>query len=120
PGGRAHSKVAALPLSRPIAVNLPLPARHLWLVGVLSFAAGALAGCTTPAAISRSRLEGPGAGFRFRDAAAEAGLIFHWGHGGRTPLNILETLGHGCAFLDYDGDGLPDIWLVGDQRSALY
>ena len=36
----------------------------------------------------------------FRDAAREAGIDFHWGHGGRSPLNIIETLGHGAAFVD--------------------
>ncbi|HZP80926.1 MAG TPA: VCBS repeat-containing protein, partial [Chthonomonadaceae bacterium] len=52
--------------------------------------------------------------------AQEAGLNFRLGHGGKTPLNILETLGHGCAFLDYDQDGKLDILLVGSPRCALY
>jgi len=56
----------------------------------------------------------------FRDIAREAGLNFQWGHGGKTPLTILETLGHGCAFLDYDQDGLLDIFLVGTPRCALF
>lgn len=56
----------------------------------------------------------------FRDVARESGLDFRWGHGGKTPLNILETLGHGCAFLDYDGDGWLDIFLVGNSRCALF
>jgi hypothetical protein len=56
----------------------------------------------------------------FRDIAREAGLNFRWGHGGKTPLTILETLGHGCAFLDYDQDGLLDIFLVGTPRCALF
>jgi enediyne biosynthesis protein E4 len=56
----------------------------------------------------------------FRDVAREAGLDFRWGHGGRSPLHILETLGHGCAFLDYDQDGLLDAFLVGNRRCALF
>ncbi len=52
--------------------------------------------------------------------AQQAGLDFHWGHGGKTPLNVHETIGHGCAFLDYDQDGLLDILLVGTPRCALY
>jgi hypothetical protein len=56
----------------------------------------------------------------FRDVAQQAGLIFRWGHGGKSPLTIIETIGHGCAFLDYDQDGWQDILLVGDARCALY
>lgn len=56
----------------------------------------------------------------FRDVASDAGLDFRWGHGGRSPLVITETLGHGSAFVDYDQDGLLDILLVGNRRLALY
>ncbi len=56
----------------------------------------------------------------FRDVAATAGLNFRWGHSDREHLNILDTIGHGCAFLDYDGDGRLDILLVGDTGCRLY
>jgi enediyne biosynthesis protein E4 len=56
----------------------------------------------------------------FRDVAKEAGLDFRWGHGGKAPLTILETIGHGCAFLDYDQDGLLDALLVSDQGGVLF
>src|SRR5437879_5684266 len=36
----------------------------------------------------------------FRDVAAAAGIRFREGHGGRSPLNIRETIGTGCGFLD--------------------
>jgi enediyne biosynthesis protein E4 len=42
------------------------------------------------------------------------------GHGGRTPLTILDTIGQGCGFLDYDHDGLLDIWLLSERGSTLY
>ncbi len=42
------------------------------------------------------------------------------GHGGRSPLTILDTAGCGCAFVDVDGDSLPDILLVGQPRCTLY
>jgi hypothetical protein len=59
-------------------------------------------------------------GITFRDVAASSGIRFVDGHGGRSPLNIRETAGHGCAFLDVDGDGKLDILLVGQPRCALY
>ncbi len=42
------------------------------------------------------------------------------GHGGRSPLTILETLGHGAGFFDYDGDDRLDIVLLGPNKIALY
>jgi hypothetical protein len=49
----------------------------------------------------------------------EAGINYKWTVQGKRPLNILQTIGNGCAFLDYDGDGNLDILLVG-PRVALY
>ncbi len=52
------------------------------------------------------------AGFRLVDVTAGAGLQFrHWNGGFGSKL-LPETLGSGCAFLDYDGDGWQDILLV--------
>jgi hypothetical protein len=42
------------------------------------------------------------------------------GHQGRSPLNILETIGQGAAFLDYDGDGQLDLLLIGPSQVRLY
>jgi hypothetical protein len=56
----------------------------------------------------------------FRDVAASAGLNFRWGHNHLDHLNILDTIGHGCAFLDYDGDGHLDVLLVGDAGPRLF
>ena len=55
----------------------------------------------------------------FADASAGAGLKYRWTISGKRPLNILQTIGNGCAFLDYDGDGNLDILLVGPAL-ALY
>lgn len=63
---------------------------------------------------------GGGASPLFRDLAASAGVRFALGHGGRSPLDILETLGHGAALLDVNADGWLDILLVGPNRLALY
>jgi len=56
---------------------------------------------------------------RFRNAAAEAGLAYRWSIPGPRPLDILQTIGNGCAFLDYDADGQLDVLLVGSPP-ALY
>jgi hypothetical protein len=53
------------------------------------------------------------------DVTREAGLNYRWQIPGKRPLNILQTIGNGCAFLDYDNDGNLDILLVGDKL-ALY
>jgi hypothetical protein len=47
-----------------------------------------------------------------KDVAAEAGLRFHHTTGASGRFYMPETLGSGCAFLDYDRDGRPDIFLV--------
>lgn len=61
----------------------------------------------------------PGAAL-YRDVAREAGLDFHWGNNGKSPLTNLETFGCGCAFLDADGDGGMDVLLVGEPTAALF
>jgi enediyne biosynthesis protein E4 len=47
---------------------------------------------------------------------AASGLSFLHSPGGKPPLTILQTAGAGCAFLDYNGDGWLDIFLVGSGR----
>lgn len=56
---------------------------------------------------------------RFVDVARTAGLNYRWAIEGKRPLNILQTIGNGCAFLDYDSDGNLDILMVG-PKVALY
>ncbi len=55
----------------------------------------------------------------FRDRATEAGLHYTWTIDGTRPLNILQTIGNGCAFLDFNADGNLDVLLVG-RKLALY
>ena len=55
----------------------------------------------------------------FVDVAAKAGLHYRWSVAGPRPLDFLQTIGNGCAFLDYDNDGNLDILLVG-PKLALY
>ena len=66
-------------------------------------------------------------GFQFADVTAQAGIYFRHNSGAYGGKLLPETLGSGCAFLDYDADGWPDILLVNSmdwpghkrQRSTL-
>jgi hypothetical protein len=65
--------------------------------------------------------------FQLVDVTAAAGLTFQHNNGGFGQAFLPETLGSGCAFLDYDRDGWQDILLVNGmdwpghkrQRSTL-
>ena len=51
-------------------------------------------------------------GFRLVDVTAGAGVQFRHTSGAYGGKLLPETLGAGCAFLDYDGDGWQDILLI--------
>jgi len=51
-------------------------------------------------------------GFRFEDVTGTAGIHFEHNTGAYGGKLLPETLGSGCAFLDYDADGWQDILLV--------
>ena len=48
----------------------------------------------------------------FRDVTAAAGIKFTHNNGAYGKKYLPETLGPGVAFIDYDNDGWPDIFLV--------
>jgi len=49
---------------------------------------------------------------RFRDITKQAGINFTHNNGAAGRKWLPETMGPGCAFIDYDNDGYPDILLV--------
>src|ERR1019366_9708098 len=51
----------------------------------------------------------------FRDITAQAGIHFTHNNGAFGKKWLPETMGPGCAFIDYDTDGFPDILLVNGQ-----
>jgi hypothetical protein len=59
-----------------------------------------------------SLLSGAGLGFRFVDVSGPSGIRFEHNSGAYGGKLLPETLGSGCAFLDYDADGWQDIVLV--------
>jgi hypothetical protein len=54
----------------------------------------------------------PPLGFQFADVTKAAGIDFHHNSGAYGGKLLPETLGSGCAFLDYDSDGWQDILLI--------
>jgi hypothetical protein len=71
------------------------------------------------------------AGVIFEDGARQAGLDFVHEHGGSGRKYMVETVGSGVCFLDYDNDGDADLYLLqgaalpgfeaeGELRNALY
>ena len=59
----------------------------------------------------------------FRDIAASAGLVHTFPNGGmETKKYIIETTGSGVAMIDYDNDGLVDLYVISGEggRNRLY
>ena len=54
----------------------------------------------------------PALGFRFTDITSQAGIHFQHNSGAFGGKFLPETLGSGCAFLDYDRDGWQDLLLI--------
>ena len=68
-----------------------------------------------------------GPGFRLVDVTSSSGIQFRHNSGAYGGKLLPETLGSGCAFLDYDADGWQDVLLINGmdwpqhkrQRSTL-
>jgi len=88
-----------------------------------------LSGAAAAAALPRPLSAQPPASpaFRLVDVTSASGVDFRHNSGAYGGKLLPETLGSGCAFLDYDGDGWQDILLVNGmdwpgharQRSTL-
>src|SRR5215813_14738767 len=71
-----------------------------WVVGLCCFLfVTALAGQTAPTPV-------------FTDVTAQAGIRFVHNNGAFGKKYLPEIMGPGVAFMDYDNDGWPDIFLV--------
>src|SRR5262245_8027249 len=105
------------PNDRMLAMPAPL---RLGLGAALTLALLGVGGCSRSdsppdsapsGAMLDAMAEHPG---RFRDATAESGLDATYRNGEEAGhLAILESLGGGVALLDYDGDGLLDVFVPG-------
>ena len=67
------------------------------------------AGQQAPASLEAPR---PSGAIEFTDVTAQAGIRFKHNSGAVGKKYLPETLGPGCAFLDYDNDNWQDILLV--------
>ena len=79
--------------------------KPLVLSACVLFVAGA-------ACLSRSHAAPVPATITFRDVTQQAGIHFTHNNGAFGKKWLPETLGPGVAFIDYDNDGWPDIFLV--------
>ena len=61
---------------------------------------------------SRAGAQGAEADATFQEATAKAGVRFAHNNGAFGKKYLPETVGPGVAFIDYDNDGWPDIFLV--------
>jgi len=96
--------------------------RRIFLAG-----AGAVAGAAVLRPAMTWGASQPPLGFHFTDVTGAAGIHFKHNTGAYGGKLLPETLGAGCAFLDYDADGWQDLLLVNSmdwpghsrQRSTL-
>ena len=103
--------------------------RRSFLLGMAGLAVSppARTKCTlvAPSAFAAQSTASPG--FRLVDVTSAAGIQFRHNSGAYGGKLLPETLGSGCAFLDYDADGWQDILLINGmdwpqhkrQRSTL-
>jgi hypothetical protein len=69
-------------------------------------------GSRAPSTESRA----PTSNHAFTDVSAAAGIRFRHNNGAFGKKYLPETLGSGCAFLDYDNDGWQDILLINSKN----
>src|SRR5580700_7554605 len=65
-----------------------------------------------PAAVAAGPMPAADAGIHFADITHQAGINFVHNTGAFGKRYLPETMGAGCAFIDYDNDGNPDILLI--------
>jgi len=88
--------------------------------GLAVFGLLLLAGLRIPHTLlaAADRAAAPAADIHFIDITHHAGINFVHYTGGFGKKFLPETMGAGCAFIDYDNDGSPDILLVNGSDFA--
>src|SRR5262245_57361234 len=62
----------------------------------------------------------PPVGIVFTDIAGQAGIRFLHDNAATPEKYLIETMGGGCAWIDFDQDGLLDIYLANSAGTAAY
>ena len=57
---------------------------------------------------------------QFRDIAHEAGIKFRHDNAATPEKYLIETMGSGCGWIDYDQNGLLDLYLVNGAATKVY
>jgi hypothetical protein len=79
----------------------------------------ALTGCHPPAEstpVKATPIPVTPAGITFADVTKQAGINFRHVNGAFGQKWLPETMGSGCAWIDYDGDGYQDLFLVNSRE----
>ena len=57
---------------------------------------------------------------RYVDVASSAGISFQHDNAASPEKYLIETMGSGCGWIDYDQNGLLDLYLVNGASTRLY
>lgn len=57
---------------------------------------------------------------KFVDVAQSAGIRFHHDNAASSEKYLIETMGSGCGWIDYDQNGLLDLYLVNGAATRVY
>src|SRR3982075_3343588 len=93
-------------------VNRLALSRRSFLWGIAGLASASILTSTSGLPLDAFAASPPAPGFRLVDMTASSGIKFRHNSGAYGGKLLPETLGSGCAFLDYDRDGWQDILLV--------
>jgi enediyne biosynthesis protein E4 len=94
---------------------------HLMAVAALCFLIGvSLNPWTIGIGAQNSKAQDPATKVRFTDVRKEAGITFQQDGTGTDEKYYLETMGTGAGWIDYDQDGLMDLYFVQSAATGIY
>ena len=92
---------------------------RIFVVAMMLGSLAAIEGSSLP----RFNLEAkdtPASRIGFRDIAKSVGIDFVHDNGRTEDKYLIETMGAGCGWIDYDADGLLDLYLVNSAATRVY